>query len=249
MLVEDNADLRQHLGYVLSEFDLQTAENGAIAWHNLNVTKELPDLIISDLMMPVMDGIQLLEKLKGDDRFRHIPTIMLTAKANKGTKIRALRIGVDDYLTKPFQEEELKARINNLLIRYRDRLSLYEEEISRDQEIKKPVMAKSEADWLERLEEVVVENLNDPAFSVEFAAEKLNLSVRQFRRKVKQLTGLAPGQYIQEIRLNAAKGYLEEGRFASVKETSLEFGFNDVRYFSNLFRKRFGIRPSELLQE
>ena len=249
LLVEDNPDLREYLSFLLADFNIHTTENGAVAWNYLQTKREVPDLIISDLMMPVMDGMQLLENLKGDDRFRHIPTIMLTAKANLGTRISALRIGVDDYLTKPFQEEELKARIVNLLSRHRERVELYQEEVTLGQEEDKSVVTRADAEWLTNLESLIEQNLIEPGFKVDSAAEMVNLSVRQFRRKVKQLTGLSPSQYIQEMRLNAARNFLEQGHFLSVKETCQYFGFSDVRYFSSIFQKRFGVLPSEMLKD
>ena len=134
LIVEDNPDLRRYLRLLLLEFKVFTAVHGQDALDQL--TNNQPtlkvDLIISDLMMPVMDGFRFLEKLKSDDRWRHIPTIMLTAKINPKSKLRALRIGVDDYLSKPFQEIELKSRIENLLRNYRERMHLFSQNSKKD---------------------------------------------------------------------------------------------------------------------
>gem|GEM_PF-660686 len=199
------------------------------------------DLIISDIMMPVMDGFQLLEKLKGGDRWRHLPVIMLTARAEMRDKLKALRIGVDDYLTKPFEEAELHARIENLLRNYRQRMELFsggEEAQSR------PVIAKVDAEWLEEVEIVFSKNLSDGNFKMDFAANRLNLSLRQFQRRIKLLTGLTANAYLQEMRLQGSKDFLQEGKYATVKEVGFAVGFRSTKYFSALFQERFGLAPS-----
>jgi len=252
LVVEDNIDLRSYLQILLHEYNVINAENGQNALEILNKlsnNSKTPDLIISDLMMPVMDGFSFLEKLKSDDRWRHLPVIMLTAKARTHTKIKALRIGVDDYLLKPFQEDELKARIENLLHNYRNRLSAFADQSSQSTENSpnvQPVMAEVDTAWLEVVEDVFNDFIGDSRLNIDFVAQKVNLGKRQFHRRLKSLTGLTPNQYYQEIRLQMAHGYILQGRFKTVKETCFAIGYNDVRYFSNLFIKRFGIKPSEL---
>jgi DNA-binding response OmpR family regulator len=260
--------MREYMQAVLGEdYHIVTAENGKVAWEKLNgklkmENGELPDptsfsilnsqfpidLIISDLMMPVMDGFQLLEKIKAEDALRHIPVIMLTARADVRVKLRALRIGVDDYLTKPFQEEELKARIENLLRNYRERMAMFSQMRKEGGagDGTRPVIAAVDAEWLLEVEAVFTKHLTDSRLSVDFAAGKLNLSERQFHRRIKELTGLTPNQYLQEIRLQRAKDLLVEGKFATVKEVSFAVGFQDIRYFSDLFEKHFGAKPSEM---
>ncbi|MFK7968951.1 MAG: ATP-binding protein [Bacteroidia bacterium] len=256
LVVEDNADLREYLAYLLSEYHVQVAENGQVAWsiltQKVNGDQFQPDMIISDLMMPVMDGIQLLGKLKGDDRFRHIPTIMLTAKVNAMTRLEALRIGVDDYLTKPFQEDELKARIGSMLRNYQERMQFFagltqtsDKERAVSVVSEEPVISNVDAEWLIAVEALYTEHVNDARLTVDFAAEHVHLSARQFRRRLKQLTGLSPKQYLQEMRLQQARDLLVQGRFATIKEVCHSIGLNDVRYFSDVYKKRFGINPSE----
>ena len=248
LLVEDNDDLREYLAFLLSEATVSTAENGQVAWDAITTMNSLPDIIISDFMMPVMDGMQLLKKIKADDRFRHIPTIMLTAKANTDSKVHALRIGVDDYLTKPFREEELKARINNLIQNHKERLSIFLEQKNGQSgtAIERPMMAEVDNHWLEQVEEIVGAQFTNPKLSVTDLAEQVSLSERQFRRRLKQLSGMTPSQYIQEMRLQKAYLLLSDGTYSSSKEVCFATGFNDARYFARLFQKRFGIKPSEL---
>ena len=264
LIVEDNPDLRDYLSLLLSDYNVLTAEHGQVAWENLNnggfrdqsqssnstiSYTHPPDLIISDLMMPVMDGFELLEKIKSDDRFRHLPVIMLTAKANIHSKLHALRVGVDDYMLKPFEEEELLTRVKNLLSNYKERQNLAlitENENSPSLGDKTARISKADAEWLQIAEGVFYDYLTDSRLNMDFAATQLNLSRRQFHRKLKQLTGLAPNQYLKEIRLKQAYDLLQSGKTKSVKEACYKVGFNDVRYFSTLFRERFGANPSTI---
>ena len=258
LVVEDNADLREYLQFLLAEYEIITAENGKEALLQLEgtqnskfKTQNSPDLILSDLMMPVMDGFQLLEKLKSDDRWRHIPTIMLTAKVNARAKLNALRIGVDDYLNKPFQEDELKVRIENLLRNYRERMAVFsktETAVPPDDATSRPVMTQADAEWLAQVEISFAKHLNDSSFSVQQTAELLHVSPRQFRRRISRLTGLPPKLYLQEMRLQKAKDLLLSGHYTTVKETAHATGFRNVRYFSDLFQQHFAILPSSLLR-
>lgn len=247
LIVEDNADLRAYIqGLLEDKYRIKLAENGKAGWEALQ-TGSPPDLIISDLMMPVMDGFQLLEKIKDADIFRHIPFIMLTARADVRVRVRALRIGVDDYLTKPFVQEELMARVANLLHNYHERMQ-YASKAGKSSDPEKPVMARVDNEWLKEVEIFISKNLADKQFNLEWVALQLNLSVRQFNRRLQQLTGMTPRAYLQEIRLELARTMLFEGQFATVKETAFAVGFRDTPYFSELFQKRFGVMPSTYLR-
>lgn len=260
LIVEDNPDLRQYLQFLLSEYQIITAENGKDALDQLKntdtqnskpKTQNFPDLIISDLMMPVMDGLQLLERLKSDDRWRHLPTLMLTAKVNARVKLKALRIGVDDYLTKPFQEEELKARIENMLHNYRERMEHFSANGNESSNYgsstsPKPVMAQVDADWLEEAEKAFTKILNDSSLNFDWIATQLHISQRQLQRRLQQLTGLSPTKYLHEMRMSKAYDLLVEGRYSTVKEVSYAVGIRDTKYFSKRFQERFGVSPSSL---
>ena len=269
LIVEDNRDLRRYLQFLLSGYQVITAENGQEALEvltssvfsstvgsqnkqNNQRTDELKavDLIISDLMMPVMDGLQLLERLKSDDRWRHLPTLMLTAKVNARAKLKALRIGVDDYLTKPFQEEELKARIENMLRNYRERMEHFtanhQETFNDSPSISKPVMAQVDAEWLERVEKSFAKIMNDSSLKFDWVATQLHISPRQLHRRLQQLTSLSPTKYLHEMRMSKAYDLLVEGKYATVKEVSFAVGIRDTKYFSKRFQERFGTPPSTL---
>ena len=279
LIVEDNLDLRSYMQVLLEDdYNVITAENGKVAWEILSPSPALPkregatavtspfwggregaDLIISDLMMPVMDGFQLLEKIKAHETLRHLPVIMLTARADVRVKPRALRIGVDDYLTKPFVEEELQVRIKNLLHNYQERVKAMAENRQEEEDILpaspsfgggrgEANMAAADAEWLEQVEAVFSKTMTDSQFKLDWVASEMHLSERQFSRRLKQLTGLTPNNYLREMRLQRAKDFLHEGKYTSVKEVSFAVGFSSTKYFSNLFQERFGVLPSEYQQ-
>ncbi len=255
LIIEDNQDLREYLKFLLSDYKVIAAENGKVGLDCLLQTANC-QLIISDLMMPVMDGFEFLEKVKSDDRWRHIPVIMLTAKVNIKSKLNALRIGVDDYLNKPFEEEELKARIENLLRNYRERMLLFSQkdgsnigmEEPESEASNLPVIAQADAKWLEEVEEVLNKFLPEYNLNMDRVAEELYISHRQFSRKLKRLTGLTASQYLQEMRLHKAKEVLLIGKYKTIKEVSFAVGFKDTRYFSDLFQTHFGIKASSHLR-
>ncbi len=270
LVVEDNHSLRDYLEITIgADYNVVTAENGKIAWEYLLVDGErstvdgkthppstvhhLPDLIISDIMMPLMDGYQLLEKIKSSDQHRHLPVIMLTARAELQDKLKALRIGVDDYMVKPFEEQELFARIENLLKNHRERKANVEnvqfadiKQASESQPLKKqkPNLSQEDHHWLETLESTTVEQLSHFHFNVEFLANEMAYSRRQLNRRIKQLTGLTATEYIQEVRFSKARTMLENRVYSNVKTVAFEVGLKDIKHFSQQFNKRFGKYPS-----
>ena len=252
MLVEDNHSLRAYISHILSpHFQLVTADNGQAALEYLRQgTAARPDLILSDVMMPVMDGFQLVQTLKSDPHLQGIPVVMLTARADIQDKLRALRIGVDDYLLKPFDEEELLTRIHNLLGRYRERLGFAQEAASATLEDNDPSgsddLSPVATGWLEELEALVRSEVQNDLLTVTWLSQKIFLSERQLQRRIRMLTGLSPNQYIREVRLQEARRLLETREASSVKEAAYAVNFKDEKYFSQLFRERFGKTPSTL---
>ncbi len=251
LLVEDNVELRQYLRTILEDdYHCQTAENGQVAWDFLKnaATHELPDLIISDVMMPVMDGIELVEKIKGHDLLCQIPVIMLTARADIQVKINTLRTGVDDYVTKPFNEEELLVRIANLLKNYAGRraVSVSENEQPSDSSLLATV-TQEDREWLEAFETYVQENVTNELVTVSFLASEFAMSESTLRRQVNRLTGLSPKQYLQEVRLDCARQLLENRAFRTVSQVANEAGFSNHRTFTRNYKDRFGKFPSEYL--
>ena len=248
LVVEDNPELQRYIGLVLEEkYHIITADNGKVALEKLNDTPSV-DLILSDLMMPVMDGFQLLERLKSDDATRHIPTIILTARAEATDKLKALRIGVDDYITKPFNEEELVVRIENLLKNKAVRQQEYLTE-SEQKDDAQSMFSEEDRAWLETFETYVQKNFSKGILSVPILAQAFTMSESTLLRQLKRLTGLTPVQYLQEIRLNEARQLLENRIYKSITQVASEVGYQDARSFSRSFKQRFGKLPSDFLND
>lgn len=256
LVVEDNMSLQGYLRTVLEPYyQVITAENGQVALDILvnqdsNKTKELAtsiniQLVLSDIMMPVMDGYQLMEQVKTHEQLRHLPIIMLTARADIQDKLKALRIGVDDYLVKPFEEEELLVRIKNLLENYKQRLSNDSIKDKDATTLSKPSISQEDQQWLEAVEIYVQQQYSQPHFSIPGLAAEFAMSERSFQRQLKRLTGTSPSKYVQEIRLNTARQLLENRTYNSIAQVAYEVGFKDAKTFSRSFKKRFGKTPSE----
>jgi signal transduction histidine kinase/DNA-binding response OmpR family regulator len=246
LVVEDNAGLREYICLILSDnYQVITAENGAVALQKIASAHTPFDLILSDLMMPVMDGYQLLETLKSGDATRHTPVIMLTARAEPADRLHALRIGVDDYLTKPFEEDELLVRIANLL----KNQSVRRQEVLVDNKESdaRPLLPETDREWLEAFERYVRVNLASDLLTVPALSETFAMSESTLLRQLKRLTGLSPVQYLQEIRLNHARSLLENGTDVSINTLASQVGYKDVRSFSRSFKNRFGKSPGDFL--
>ena len=237
LIVEDNPDLRTYLSMILEEdYNVEVVENGQEAWDRLRVSSS-PQLIISDIMMPVMDGIQLLEKVKNAKGFQDIPMIMLTARQSLEVKISALRIGVDDYLTKPFKEEELKARVANLIKNSQNRS--ISENVSTDGKSK--IISARDLVWLKEMENILEENINNSNFKISDVANQMALSPRRLQQKIKEITGLTPKQYQRSIRLNKARTILKSGQVRTVSEAMYQIGLDNRTYFSKIYLEEFGV--------
>jgi len=241
LIVEDNAELRDYMASLLEgQYTIFKAPDGAEAL--ACARKVLPSLIISDLMMPRMDGIELTAKIKSDERTSHIPVILLTAKSGQESRIDGLKTGADDYLTKPFSVEELRVRVANLIElrkklaeRYRERIRVHvtpSEEMSLDDK------------FLVKARELVEANMEDVLFSVEKMADEMNLSRTQLLRKLKALTGLAPNDFIRDLRLQKAAEMIRQ-KADTITQIGYAVGFNDQSYFSKSFKKEFGETPTE----
>ena len=247
IVTEDNYSLRDYIVTILSPYyNVLAAENGLKTLKYLEEGRDC-QLIMSDVMMPEMDGFQLLKELKSNDNYRNIPVIMLTARADIKDKLKALRIGVDDYLLKPFEEEELLARIENLLHNYQERITFQAETQSDEKESDTPSISKEDLEWLEKLENHLDEYISDSSYSIVKLAYDMTLSERQLRRRIKSLTGLTPAKYLKEIRLGKARQLLEDKKYKTVAQTANAVGFQDAGAFSRNFIQIYGKNPSEYL--
>lgn len=243
LLVEDNYDLRKYLKTTLmNEYKVIEAENGN---KGLSLAKiHIPDLIISDLMMPGISGLEVCKKIKEDELTSHIPVIMLTAKADMDAKIAGLSVGVDDYITKPFEINELAVRVNNLLVNRKKVQEKYANYMFSDH----LSSAKNSVDelFLQKLHSALEGRYKNPHLQVEDLTKDLAMSRSQLYRKLRSLTGDSPNAYIRKFRLHKAARLLKE-RYGSVAMVSDATGFNNDSYFSKCFQKEFGHLPSEHL--
>lgn len=245
LLVEDNVDMRIFMWkHLKDEYSVSEAENGASAYDFAIDT--IPDLIVSDVMMPVMDGICLCEMLKKEDRTSHIPIILLTARADIDSRLEALGLGADDYLTKPFKMEELSARISNLLESRRKLKEIYSRSISLvPQEIS---VTSIEEGFVRRLLEIMEKYHADPTFDVEKLGKELGMSRTHFYRKLKAIVNQHPTEFIQTFRLKKAV-LLLKNNYGNISDVAYGIGFNSLTYFTRLFKKYYGMTPSDYIQQ
>ena len=241
LVVEDNADVRAYMReYLVSGYDVQEAHDGA---EGIEKAKEtIPDLIISDVMMPKKDGYELCKTLKLDEKTSHIPIILLTAKAGTENKIEGLETGADDYLTKPFDAKELLVRVKNLI----DLRRKLRERFSVGQVLKPGDIAVTSIDdaFLQKAMAVVEQRMGDEEFGVEQLRNELGMSRTQLHRKLTALTNQSAGDFIRYMRLQRAKDLLQKNA-GTVSEIAYQVGFNSVAYFTKCFREQFGAVPSE----
>lgn len=253
LLIEDNEELRSFLKIVLSpDFHVIEAENGN---QGIQIAKEqLPDIIITDIMMPEMDGLELARKIKSNDTTSHIPVVVLTAKTDLETQLEALKTGADDYITKPFSSSYLKARIDNILNQRRKLhetfLSTLSSNLSNQTskvfstDPSLPVVESFDEKLLIKVMEIMEKNMDNSELTVDLLVSKVGIGRSVFFKKLKSLTGIAPIEFIREVRIKRAAQLIETGEF-TISQVTFMVGNNDPRYFSRCFKQKFGITPSE----
>ncbi|MGH1365437.1 MAG: response regulator [Calditrichia bacterium] len=243
LIVEDQPDVMNYIRkQLIDDYSVIIAKNGSLGMQV--AIEQIPDLIISDVMMPVKNGYELCEELKTNDKTSHIPVILLTAKADETDKITGLETGADDYLVKPFNAKELRIRVANLIEQRRKLRERYRREGIL--EPKAVAVTSMEETFLRRLVDIVEVNITSENFGPDVLVESLNMSKRQMQRKIRAITGQTPTDFIRSQRLQRARMLLEK-RSGTVSEIAYEVGFNNLSYFARSFRKEFGIAPSELL--
>ncbi|HPE76336.1 MAG TPA: two-component regulator propeller domain-containing protein [Draconibacterium sp.] len=244
LVVEDNNDVRAFICDQLgNEYHIKQAENGE---NGLQIALEtVPDLIITDLMMPKMNGLQLCKAIRNDERTSHIPVIMLTAKVGFDNKIEGLETGVDDYITKPFSSKELMVRVKNLinqrkLLRARFKTST----IIKPSEVS--VLSIDQV-FLDKIIQMIEANFENQDFTPELLASAVNMSVSQLNRKLNALINQPAGQLMRSLRLQRAADLLKQ-KAGTVSEICYQLDFNDPAYFSRAFKKQFGCSPSDFIK-
>lgn len=244
LIVDDNKDVRTYLHSLFNNtFNVLLAENGEVGT-NLAI-EYVPDLIISDVMMPIKNGIELCNTLKVDERTSHIPIILLTAKAGDENEIEGIKTGADAYVTKPFNENLLKLKVANLLEnrkKLQDRFS--QEVILKPKDIS---ISSYDEQFLERLQNVLDTKLIESSFSIQEFSEAIGMSRMQLHRKLKALTGLSASAFIRSQRLKLAVELLKNSD-VNVSQVGYSVGFNDHAYFSKCFKDLYGCSPTEFSQ-
>lgn len=242
LLVEDHPDLQNYLAQIFSRYQVLVAGNGEDGLKKAETF--IPDLVISDVMMPVMDGYELVKRLKSGRSTSHIPVLLLTAKSSMESRLTGIDLGADAYLGKPFQNAELLAVAENL-IRSRVMLRSYYQEILNPAEVKpeQPPEATEEP-FVRKVIDIIQAQMTDPRFDVESLASLVFLSRSQLTRKLTATLGIGPNQLIRTLRLKKAKSILEAGE-QNVTETAYSVGITNLAYFSKIYKEEFGHSPNE----
>ena len=247
LVVEDEDEIREYIKEELaSEYKIIVCENGKKALE-LALTEQ-PDLIISDVMMPEMDGITFSRKVKQNININHIPIILLTAKSTPENKIEGLDIGADAYITKPFNTEVLKSTIMNLIENRELLKTKFKGQQQPEDMIQKIEMKSSDELLMERIMKIINENLSNPELSVEMLATNVGMSRVHMHRKLKELTNQSARDFMRGIRLKQAAILLSEKKI-SISEVAYATGFSNLSHFSNSFRDFYGISPKEYTGE
>ncbi len=245
LVVEDNTALRRYVREFLeANYAVQEAKDGKEGYDQ--AIEIVPDIVVSDLMMPKMDGMELCRALKNDVRTSHIPVILLTARAGTESKIEGLETGADDFVTKPFDSKELMARMRNLIEQRR----LLRAKFSAGVVLKPGEVAVTSLDdtFLKRVMDTVEKRMGDESFGVEEIAHEVALSRRHLDRKLAGLTNLSAAEFVRHMRLQRARELLEKNA-ATVAEIAFQVGFGSPSYFTTCFRERFGCLPSEIRRQ
>lgn len=245
LVVEDHAELRQQVvDYLATTYRIISAQNGRLGFELAQA--QVPDLIISDVMMPEMDGYTLVEQLKASETTSHIPIILLTAKASFDSQMKGLGSGADEYMSKPFNLQELALRIGNCL-RTRANWQRWLIDQSLSVELTKedrPLLDKEER-FIARLRQAVLDQLASPALDVDWLATQANMSRTQLHRKLTALTGLSPNRFIHRVRLEKAAELLQMGEL-NVAQVAYAVGYSSPSHFTKVFREQLGYLPAQL---
>jgi signal transduction histidine kinase/ligand-binding sensor domain-containing protein/DNA-binding response OmpR family regulator len=253
LFIEDNEELRSFLKIILSDsYHVIEAGNGTEGFEIAR--NQLPDLIITDLMMPGMDGLELARKIKEEVTTSHIPVVVLTAKTDLDTQVEALKTGADDFITKPFSSTYLKARIENILEQRKKLQELFLSSLDSYPRFKggkaveitpsEPEIESYDDRLMKNLMEVMEDNIDNSGLTVDELVSKMGIGRSVFFKKLKSLTGLAPVEFIREVRVKRAAQLIESGEY-TISQVTYMVGCNDPRYFSRIFKQRFAITPSE----
>ena len=245
LIVDDNDDVRTYISGLFSNtFNLLQAENGSIGI-DLAI-QHIPDVIISDIMMPITNGITLCNTLKEDELTSHIPIILLTAKVGQEHELEGIKTGADDYITKPFRADLLRLKIENIIANRRKLQERYQQEVVlRPQNI---AVISTEKQFLEKVKIALDDQLVEPDFGVNDLSNEVGVSRMQLHRKLKAITGFSASEFIRTQRLKLAANLLMNSDI-NISEIGYSTGFNNHAYFSKCFKEMYNCTPSEYAQK
>lgn len=245
LLVEDNDDFRFYLKDNLKQFyHIMEAGNGKEGWQKTLFLH--PDLVVSDINMPEMNGMELCRKIKQDNRTLHVPVILLTAFAGEEQQLKGLETGANDYMAKPFNFEILHSKIRNLLQQQEFSRKTYRKQIEVNHSA--TVIESQDEKFMQQMIRVISKNMSNPDFTVEELSREMNMSRVALYKKILGITGKTPIEYIKSVRLNHAAKLLEKSQL-TIAEIAYEVGFNNPKYFSKSFKIEFGVLPSAYLKK
>ena len=247
VLVEDDSEILEFLQTELSpDYDITTCENGKAGL--TTVLKTLPDLVISDIMMPEMDGTTMCQKIKGNPATNHIPVILLTAKSRDEDQLEGLEMGADAYIMKPFNMDILRRTIINLIHSHQMLRLKYGRNDQLEEQVEDVKMKSPDEQLLDRVMKVINRNIGNSDLSVDSIAEEVGISRVHLHRKMKELTGQTPHDFIRNIRLKQAAHLLATHNM-NITEVMYACGFNNAASFSTIFKKFYGMSPREYMNE
>ncbi len=245
LVVEDNSDVRQFIRFSLEPaYHILEAENGKQGFEI--ASQQIPDIIITDIMMPVMDGIEMIEKIREDLRTSHIPLIVLTARSEVEDQLKGLEMGVEEYISKPFNPRLLALKIRNIIQNRRSLQDKVRKEIMMTPS--EVVVASFDEKFLKKAMQVVEENIADPTFDVKAFVEHMGMSRSVLYRKLRSVTDQSANEFINTIRLKRAAQLLSQNKL-TVSEVTYMVGFNDPQYFSKCFSKFYKVNPSQYAKQ
>ena len=239
--------MRTFLVSILSnEYNVLQAENGKVGLEIAQ--KEMPDFIITDVMMPVMDGLTMIKKIKKNNDICHIPIVVLSAKASMEDRIEGLKAGIDDYITKPFSATYLKLRVSNIISHRRMMQQTYVEQLKPEDrktyKLDAPEIVNADNEMMKTLMDFLEKRIDDPELKIEELADAVHLGRSVFYGKIKSIVGMTPVDFVRHIRMQRAEELISKSDY-SFSQIAYMVGFSDPKYFSKCFKKETGMTPSE----
>jgi len=251
LLIEDNPEVRQFVRQMLAnQYQVLEAPDGKMGVYL--ALEHVPDLIITDLMMPELDGYEVCRQIKRDEKTSHIPIVMLTAKGGLESKLQGLELGADEYLAKPFHTRELLLRLQNLLLHQKRLQEKYQQQQSQPEDLLPlplvaPALPLAEDAFLQKLQAVIAAHLSEANFSIEELSREIGMSRTQVHRKLKALTNLSASLFIRQVRLQEALALLQQTEL-TVSEIAYQVGFSSPAYFTRCFTEQFAQTPTDVRQ-